>query len=177
MFKWTLSSFALTQLPHQSHFYHQQFVLAAPGSGHGFMGRLMMSQSNRFYILHIQFLLYLVFHIRRSYIFYFLTSHTYQQIHWSDCQYQRPGSCNRHTRSRWISPFLVEEERKSSSNGYQDNLTNTFGIKLTTLPPFIESTLQNLVGLKGTRSLFWLKVHILVKYVREIKSEEYSKGR
>lgn len=96
-------------------------------------------------------------------MFYFLTTHTYQHIHWSDCQYQRPGSCNRRTRSRWISPFLVEEERRSRGSGYQDNMTNTFGIKLTTLPPFIESSLQNLVGLKGTRSLFWLKVHILVK--------------
>lgn len=48
---------------------------------------------------------------RQIEFFFSITTHTYQQIRWSDCQYRRPGSCNRRTRSRWISPFLMEEER------------------------------------------------------------------
>lgn len=39
---------------------------------------------------------------------WFLNAH--RQIRWSDCQYRRPGSCNLHTRSRWISPSLQKEK-------------------------------------------------------------------
>lgn len=59
---------------------------------------------------------------------WFLNAH--RQIRWSDCQYRRPGSCNLHTRSQWISPSLQK--------GKWDVLTvvaraTPINIKLTTL--------------------------------------------
>ncbi len=128
-------------------YWIQQFVLAASEKGHSFMvhngqKNKMISWSKRQHrldndsadhILYIELLLHSIFHIRPSCMFWRWKrcggklnsfSQTYQQIHWSDCQYRRPGSCNRHIRSQWISPFLKEEERESSS-GYQGNMTNT----------------------------------------------------
>ena len=103
-------------------------------------------------ILHIADCVYnLIFHIRPSYMkkiwrkieHLLITAHTYRQIHWSDCQYRRPGSCNRHTRSRWISPFLVEDgegKQRRWLPGQHDEHILGMGVELTTRPPFTEST-------------------------------------
>lgn len=135
-------TFIATQNTH----WIQQFVLAASEEGHSFMvhnGRKIKwfhsqrHSTNWTMIVHTTYCIYSTQYstlgclrccgpdtdLEGNWTSFHHNTHTYQQIHWSDCQYRRPGSCNLRTRSQWISPFLTEErERRGSS--YQDNMMN-----------------------------------------------------
>ena len=125
--------------------------------------------------------LYSILHIRRHYMCWprdrsggklDFFPQTYQQIHWSDCQYRRPGSCNRRTRSQWISPYLMEEGEGGKKQQLPRQHDEHISGKTDNSPSLFLFKVQNLVRVKGKPSLFWLSVTpgILVKNMREIKN-------
>lgn len=150
----------VTFITTQNTYWIWQYVIAA-SEGHSFMvhnGRkinvivIETAQTGQWFciwhtvvlqhnsIRHIRQTLYVssVKKIWRQIELLFITTHTYQQIHWSDCQYRRPGSCNRHTHSQWILPFLVEEERGKQQwlPGQHTEHILGIGVKTDNSPPF-----------------------------------------